>query len=82
MSGYHKKKIAKGELGYITKVQEEVDEYMDAAEQDIKIMEMLELADIYGALEEVAKKQYNLTMDDLKKMSDVTKKAFQSGERN
>ena len=77
---YHKDKIKKGVLGEISKVQEEVDEYVDAQKQGIKIMEMLELADIYGALEFVAEK-YNLTMYDLKSMSDVTKSAFDDGTR-
>jgi hypothetical protein len=78
--GYHKRNIARGEIGKISKVQEELDEYLDAQEQGIKIMEMLELSDIYGALESVAE-TYNLTMDDLKLMSDRTKESFKSGER-
>ncbi len=51
---YHLKKIKKGEIGKISKVQEEVLEYMDAEKQKCKIMQELELADIYGALEAVA----------------------------
>jgi len=78
--GYHKTKIVKGELGLISKVQEEIDEYKDAIEQDNKIMAMLELSDIYGALEEVATKN-NLSMSDLKTMSDATKSAFKDGSR-
>lgn len=64
MSGYHKSKIKKGTLGTISKVQEEIDEYVDAKQQGIRIMEQLELADIYGALEELARMEYDLTMDD------------------
>ena len=78
--GYHKNEIKRGELGKISKVQEEVDEYVDAQQQNIRIMEMLELADIYGALEAVAE-NYGLTMADLQKMSDVTKSAFKDGTR-
>lgn len=44
-------------------------------------MAELELADIYGALEAVAE-SHNLTMKDLKKMSNLTKRAFKSGSRN
>lgn len=77
---YHLKKIKKGELGKISKVQEEVDEYKDALKQKCKIMAELELADIYGALESVAE-SHNLTMKDLKKMSNLTKRAFKSGDR-
>ena len=41
---------------------------------------MMELSDIYGALEAIAEK-YQLTMDDLKKMSDSTKRAFKMEQR-
>lgn len=77
---YHLKKIKKGELGKISKVQEEVEEYKDALKQKCVIMAKLELADIYGALEAVAE-SHNLTMKDLKKMSNLTKRAFKSGDR-
>ena len=77
---YHKTKITKGELGKISKVQEEIDEYKDAIEQDNVIMAMLELCDIYGALELVAK-NHKLSMKDLKTMSDATKSAFEDGTR-
>ena len=43
-------------------------------------MQELELADIYGALEAVAL-SYGLKMKDLKKMSKLTKRAFESGHR-
>lgn len=78
--GYHKRTIIKGDIGDISKVQEEVEEFLDAKEQKCIIMEQLELADIYGALEFLAS-TYQLTMDDLKKMSDLTKSAFKEGSR-
>ena len=78
--GYHVNKIPKGIYGEISKIQEEIFEFIDAKEQNVKIMEMLELSDIYGALEAVAAK-YALTMEDLKAMSDRTKESFKSGER-
>lgn len=77
---YHLKKIKKGKLGNISKVQEEVQEYKDAKKQKCKIMQELELADIYGALEAVAI-THGLKMRDLKKMSELTKRAFKSGAR-
>ena len=77
---YHIDEIKKGKFGEISKVQEEVSEYIDAEKQGIKIMAMLELADIYGALEAVAE-THNLTMNDLKLMSDVTCKVFREGHR-
>ena len=78
--GYHKRKIAKGTYGDISKVQEEIEEFLDSKEQGIKLMEMLELADIYGALEAVVE-TYGITIEDIKMMSDVTKKAFKNGRR-
>lgn len=78
--GYHKNNIPKGVLGEVSKIQEEIFEFIDAKEQGIKIMEMLELSDIYGALEALAE-TYGLTMDDLKKMSERTKDSFKTGER-
>ncbi|MCK9447224.1 hypothetical protein M0Q50_10275 [bacterium] len=79
-NGYHNRKITKGTYGEISKLQEELEEYLDAQEQGIIIMELLELSDIYGALEAVLIK-YNISMEDLKKMSDVTKRAFKNGKR-
>ena len=78
--GYHKTKIKKGTLGKISKVQEEIEEYKDAIKQKCEIMAIVELADIYGALEAVAK-SHNLSMKDLKKMSKLTKRAFKNGHR-
>lgn len=71
---FHIKNISKGEYGKPSKILEELEEYQDAIDQGIKIMADLELADVYGALEGLAK-THNLSMEDLKKMSDVTKKA-------
>jgi phosphoribosyl-ATP pyrophosphohydrolase len=78
--GYHRDIIPKGTYGEIDKVQEETFEFVDAKRQGVKIMEMLELSDIYGALEAVAS-NYNLTMKDLRMMSDRTKEAFKEGKR-
>ncbi len=78
--GYHNRKITKGILGTISKVKEEIEEFEDAQEQKNKILQIVELSDIYGALEKLAE-QYYLTMDDLKKMSDKTKSAFMDGDR-
>lgn len=79
--GYHVKKITKGELGEFSKVKEEVAELEDALEQGVKIMAQVELADLYGAIEAYADVHFGLTMDDIKKMSDVTKRAFKDGSR-
>ena len=78
--GYHITQIERGEYGTLGKVLEEVHEAIDAQAQGSKIMLTVELADIYGALEEVAV-QNGLTMADLKIFSDITKRAFINGVR-
>jgi hypothetical protein len=78
--GYHIREIKKGELGKSSKIQEELDELVDSEMQSNKIMAMLELSDLYGAIEAVAQ-SYGLSMEDLKVMSDATKRAFRSGVR-
>tara|TARA_B100000745_G_scaffold192726_1_gene126766 strand:+ start:31659 stop:31901 length:243 start_codon:yes stop_codon:yes gene_type:complete len=78
--GYHIRPIQKGVLGTPSKIQEELDELKDAIEQDVKILAIVELSDIYGALEAVAD-SYGMTMQDLAKMHQCTKRAFLSGDR-
>jgi hypothetical protein len=79
--GYHKRPIlTQGILGEPSKIIEEIEEYIEAEEQGNLILQICELADIYGALESLAQK-HRLTMDDLKKMSDCTKSAFGDGTR-
>lgn len=80
MAGYHLTEIKKGEVGEFSKIEEEFAELIDARAQNSKIMEMVELSDLLGAIEEYCKKQ-NITLKDLKIFSDITKRAFQSGER-
>lgn len=78
--GYHLTEIPKGEIGAISKIEEELLELKDADEQSSKIMKMVELADLYGAVEEYAANE-GLTMEDLKKFSNITKRAFKNGRR-
>lgn len=78
--GYHLYSIPKGKLGDISKIKEEIEEYEDALKQDCKIMAMVELSDIYGALEALAE-NYNLSMQDLATFSNITKRAFINGVR-
>ncbi len=77
---YHLTEIAKGVLGELSKIQEELDEIKDAEQQNNKIMIGCELSDLYGAVEAYANK-FGLTMDDLSIMSEATKRAFKSGRR-
>ena len=78
--GYHQTKIKKGVLGSTSKIQEELDELIDAEKQGVKILIHCELADLYGALKLVAE-NHGVTMEDLRRMSELTAQAFQEGER-
>lgn len=79
--GYHLKEIKKGELGQLSKIQEELDEAFDAEEQGVKIMLAVELSDLIGAVELYAQKHLGFTLDDLIAMKEVTQRAFLSGRR-
>ena len=82
MAGYHKRKINKGKIGELSKVYEEIEEVKDAEEQGVEIMVLLELSDALGAIELYLEKHHpSLTLEDLKKMSKLTRNAFESGER-
>lgn len=78
---YHVRKITKGKLGYVSKIQEEVEELLDAEMQFNPVMAILECSDIIGAIEAYIK-QFNLTLNDLIIMKDATKSAFEDGTRN
>lgn len=78
--GYHVRAIAKGVLGKPSKIREELEELEDAEAQGVRLMAMVEMADLYGALRACAK-EYGLTMEDLSRMSDVTERAFANGHR-
>lgn len=79
--GYHKRKIERGEFGEFSKIKEEFEECQDAIDQNNKVMVLLELSDMLGAIEEYCKK-YNLTLEDLIEMKNATKRAFESGSRS
>jgi hypothetical protein len=79
-NGYHLTKIPKGILGSLSKIEEELNELKDAELQKSKVMIMVELSDLYGAIEEYCL-THSLTMEDLKIFSDITKRAFKNGRR-
>lgn len=64
MAGFHQARITKGVLGELSKVREELEEAEDAAAQGQKLMLLIELADIVGAVELVAQRN-GATLDDL-----------------
>lgn len=81
VAGYHITLIEKGELGKSSKIVEEVNELIDAEHQGCKIMQLVECADIYGALEAYVD-GLGLSIEDLKSFSNITKRAFINGKRN
>jgi hypothetical protein len=82
MAGYHLTDIPRGKLGELSKVVEEVQEAVDADQQGNKIMLLLELSDVVGAIRlYLAKHHPGLTLRDLEVMADATERAFQSGSR-
>lgn len=80
--GYHLKEIAKGKLGELSKIEEELREAEDAEDQDCKVMVLVELSDMLGAIEAYLEKHFpDFRLEDLKKMSDITRRAFRTGAR-
>jgi hypothetical protein len=80
--GYHVKEIPKGTLGEVSKIQEEVLELQDAVDQGIKVMQLVELSDLVGAVKLFLEKHHQgVTIWDLNLMSNVTQRAFRNGRR-
>ena len=79
--GYHIHNIDKGVLGERSKITEEYTEWVDSCEQNCKIMELVELSDLLGAIEAYVDKNYNMKLDDLIMMKDITERAFKNGRR-
>ena len=80
--GYHIQKIAKGTFGDPSKIVEETLEFEDAVKQEVTIMALVELADLYGAIEGYLTKHHpSITIKDLAAMSKVTKRVFENGHR-
>lgn len=80
--GYHIRKIERGVLGEASKVREETEEFLDAVDQGVSIMALVELSDLIGAIDSyLAKHHPGVTMDDLKAMNAVTRRAFENGRR-
>lgn len=77
------KEIEKGVLGEASKVREELEEFLDATEQDCSIMALLELSDLVGAIKAyLAKHHPSIGLLDLVQMSRITERAFKSGARD
>jgi len=80
--GYHLAKIPRGELGEISKIQEELLELQNAMAQGSRIMAVVELADLIGAVRAFMSRHLpGLTLEDLDRFSNITKRAFENGHR-
>jgi hypothetical protein len=81
--GYHTRPITKGILGEPSKIAEEHDEFQDAVAQGVKIMALVELSDLVGAIHAyLATHHPGVTLDDLNAMHYVTERAFRNGRRS
>ena len=80
--GYHVTPIPKGKIGHSSKLLEEVLELIDAEKQGCTVMAVVELSDLVGAIESYLKeRRLGVTIDDLKVMSGITRRAFENGFR-
>lgn len=81
--GYHTRTIARGILGEPSKIREEFEEFMDAINQDAKIMALIELSDLIGAIDAYLKQHEPGTeISDLIRMAEITQRAFRNGHRD
>lgn len=82
MAGYHSAEIAKGVLGELSKIKEELAEVEDALFLNNKVMVLLELSDLVGAISFFLEKNHpSIRVEDLIVMAEATKGAFSSGHR-
>lgn len=80
--GYHIAEIQKGILGDSSKIAEELQELQDAEAQHCKIMMLVELSDLIGAVELYLNKNFpDISLQDLLTMSAITQRAFNNGRR-
>lgn len=80
--GYHLTNIKKGKFGELSKIFEEIEEIKDADKQNAKLMILIELSDLYGAIEGYLKTHFkDVSMKDIKKMSKITQRVFKNGIR-
>jgi hypothetical protein len=76
--GYHLNDIPKGELGKWSKITEEWAEFEDAKQQGSKILMLVELADVFGAIKAFHKAYSNsgdaiiAVNQELRKLEDET----------
>jgi hypothetical protein len=80
--GYHLAEIPKGTFGYFSKINEEFNELLDAYDQDNKLMVLVELSDMIGAIRGfLSNYAPGIAINDLVVMADATERAFKDGTR-
>ncbi len=70
--GYHLNDIKRGIVGEFSKVVEELYEFKDALDQGSSIMALIELADLYGAVDMYLSKFFNTTFQVVFNISDCS----------
>lgn len=78
--GYHLQPIERGTLGQFSKIKEEFLELEDAVKQKNLILQMVEMSDLLGAIEQYGK-TLGLSLDDIIRMLRATERAFKNGHR-
>lgn len=82
-AGYHLTPIMRGSLGGSSKIMEELLELIDAEQQGVRLMQLQELSDVVGAIQAYLKSNFpEFSMLDLITMAEVTRRAFESGQRS
>lgn len=81
--GYHLRDIPKGKLGSETKIYEEMEEFKDALEQNNPVMGLVELSDLFGAVDKYLESRFKgaITLNDLLTMKAATERAFANMKR-
>lgn len=79
--GYHIKETPKGKIGEFSKITEEYEELLDAFKQKCKVLQICEMTDLIGAIEEYSLKHFKLSLQDLINFSNKTKSAFKEKKR-
>lgn len=80
--GYHVDEIEKGEYGTSSKILEEVNELIDAEKQGSKILALVELSDIVGAIIGYLEVNHpDFTVGDVLTMARITERVFKNGHR-
>ncbi len=70
-------------MGESSKILEEVLELQDAESQECKVMALVELSDLIGAIALYLEKHHPETsLEDLVVMSQITRRAFKNGHRS